>query len=250
MSEETGQFDDQDLKVAVRQLRGDHKVRPELRDRVVRSLAEARLQGGGGPTAEPRPASQPPPSPGRPSGLSRCCLAVGGLLLLMAIGGLLGYRWYQRAQENHADQSRGTALLGAMVAIHDIGRGTTSGLQPLSAPLGDPRALAAEAARKLGRPIPVVDLSARGWSLDAADFCTIGTARAVRFHFTRVNQSVSVLSTASAEYTKADAGHYELTIGEHPIAGYVRNGILTCVVGDAACGQGDTVALRDAIRGQ
>ncbi|MFI5381161.1 MAG: hypothetical protein ACHRHE_17830 [Tepidisphaerales bacterium] len=246
MADEFTELDDPDLKAAVRRLRAGHTARPDLRDRVVRRLTELRVQTGA--TRTPESASPVRPVAAGPwRSLRR--LAVTAIVLL-TIGAPLGYRHYQRTLEASAEQARNSALLGAMVAIHDIGRGTASGLQPLAAPLSDAKAVATEAGRMLGRPIPAVDLSARGWTLDAADLCTVGTARSVRFHFTRGSRSISVISIPNSAYATTNAGHYEVNIGEHPIAGCVKSGSLTFVVGDPACGMGDTIALRDAIRDQ
>jgi hypothetical protein len=244
MSNELHQFGGPDLKAAVHQLRGGHRARPDLRDRVVRRLTERRLQGTGAP--EPRPVVRPPATPARVPWPGLRWPAVATAMLLIA--GALGYWHFQRAHVANTQQARRTALLGAMAAIHDMGRGTASGLQPLSARLDNPAAQAAEASGVLGRAIPVFDLAARGWTLDAADFCTLGTARSVRFHFTRGSRSISVFSVAIADYGKIDGGPCEFVVGGHPIAGHYRDGSLNCIVGGSVCEMRDAIALRDAIR--
>ena len=241
------QFDDPELKAAIRGLRGGHKASPDLRARVIRRLAEARSSGG--VHVAPAPPVEPAPLVLRPRFQLRRWLAVAASVAIVA-GGVGGYRYYRHAQEEHEEYARNTALMGAMIGIHDLGRGTASGLQPFTTALAEPAALAAEARTRLGRSVPVVDLKARGWTLDAADVCTIGASPAVRFHLTRGTQNISVLSIPSSIYADADEGdHYELLVTGHPIAGYVKDGSLNCVVGDPSLTREETVSLRDTIRG-
>ncbi len=247
MADQPRQFDDPELKAAVRKLRGGHTIRPDLRELVVRRLAELRVEGGDIQTPRSRLPKQPDSATTWPSWLGQRWPAIAVIVLLM-IGGALGYRHHRRTQEAKAEQARVNTLLAEIVAVHDLGNGNTPGFEPLAAPLSDARSLAAEATGKLGRPVPVLDFTPRGWTLDAAGLCTVGTARAVRFHFTNRTRSLSVISIPASAYTRTGSGQFQVVVSGHPVVGYISSGSLISVVGDTACAMGDTVALRDAIR--
>jgi hypothetical protein len=170
----------------------------------------------------------------------------------ICVGGaatIIHYRNSQQAREAEEAYAKNDELLDAMIDAHKGARETAPGDVALTAPLTDPKALAAEAQAKLGRPVPVADLRGSGWTIDAATICTVEKHPALRVHFTRGNQAATFLSLPSAAWADAkDGSHYELTADGYPIAGFVRSGSLNCVVGDASLGQPETTSLRDAIQ--
>jgi hypothetical protein len=174
-------------------------------------------------------------------------MAIAAAVLICVGVGWFGH--FLKVREERAEYARNDELLDAMIDVQNEGVAGDKDDQPLAAALSDPRALAAEAQQKLNRPIPVVDLKRAGWTLDAASFCEVQKSPSVRFHFTRGNQSLTILSMPASLYSGAAEGkEYALVADGHPIAGYFKGGSLNCVVGDTAVAPAEASALRDQIR--
>ena len=234
MAAERNNFDDPSLRAAIRQLRGGDRAAPELRQRIARQLAEGR-----GASKTKRPAS------------GRWVRLVTGIAAVIMVA-FLGYIVYlqrdlfmpYRPPTRGASYAVNEQLLGAMVAMH-AEKSAVAGGQPLTAPLSDAAALAAEASRKLERPVPVVQLS--GWTMDGATICTIDHVTGAKFHLTHDGQGLSVFSVPAVAYGPWARGNYEKVINGYAIAGTVMGPSLNCVVADAPMDVKQVAALRDQI---
>jgi hypothetical protein len=254
------QFDDPSLKAAIRQVAGGHQASPELRQRLLAKLAQARETSSASEDAEASPGSRDAgagresgdPIPIRPSLQNR--FRIGRLLaiaasLLIVIGGTWGILEYRHIQHEREEYAKNDELLDGMIDVQKDGA-KLENATPLAAALSDPAAISAEAGKKLGRIVPVVDLKGQGWDLIAASFCQIDKHDAVRFFFTRGNQSMTVISLPASAWADAEDGdHYEMNTEGHAIAGYIKSGSLNCVVGDESLKLDEATALRDRIRG-
>ncbi len=243
MMDEREEFDDPELKAAIRLARGDHKVRPDLRESVVRRLAELRAQ-------------ELPKTVSKPAGARMRNLQINPWLAVAAlfavtVGGVAFYSYLQREPEHQQPtyETSNQALLSAMVKLHAAGiSGDVTG-HPLNASLANPIEIATEARHTVGPGMPNVDLSAEGWKLDAAGLCTLANYSAARFHYTRNGAAITLISVSYPTYGDASNSHYELMIDGHPIAGYVKNGNLNCIVSDPSMPLNDVVALRNRVKG-
>lgn len=245
------QFDDPGLKAAIKTIEGGHKARPDLRDLVTKRLAELRQSQGSSEPSEEAPGEQVSPPirlPNHNSFRIGRWLAMAAAVLI-CIGGTWGYHHWRRIQEEREEYAMNDELLDAMIDVHKSGVAGEADYKSLVASLTDSASLSADAQQKLGRPVPVMNLASAGWKLDAASFCDVDHSQSVRFHFTRGNQSITVLSMPASAYANgAEGKEYDLVADGHPIAGYIKSGSLNCVVGDEGFSRAEAVALRDQIR--
>lgn len=171
-------------------------------------------------------------------------------VILACVGvGTLSLEWFQQHQEEAAQHSASRTMWQMMADLHEMGVASTSCHQPLTAPVSDPAALAAEATKQLGYQVTVPKLGG-DWKLDAASFASVDSSNGVRFHFTNGTHSATVISLPEAAWTYRTADTYATTVEGHAIAGFVKNAGLTCVVGDRSLPMADVQRLADELRTQ
>src|SRR4051812_47306033 len=135
MTPDTHTFDDAGLKEAVRQLRGGHRARPELRELVMRRLTEARdaqpvTDSASGPsaaeddTAPARPLRLPSSSQQPASFRIRTWVAMAATVAICVRGAatFVHYRNAQQAGEAQEAYAKNDELLDAMIDAHKEAR--------------------------------------------------------------------------------------------------------------------------------
>lgn len=231
-------FDDPSLKQALRDAAGGHKASDRLRSVIAAKLAAERPAGDGATTRAGT------------SLLIRRFAAAAAVIVVLA-GGIYGVQRYRAHAAEQAEIARVAAakdtLLTAMLSAHAR---TCGNPQPLIARLSDPSALAAEAAKQLGRPVPQPILN-DGWTLDDAAICDINGERSARFRFTKGTQAVTLVSMPKRVWDGLTGSmDYALKQNGHSIAGYEHEGSLNCIVADASLTSYEVQSLRDKIREQ
>jgi hypothetical protein len=95
-------------------------------------------------------------------------------------------------------------------------------------------ASASALSKSLGRPILAADLTKDGWSFQGGAVRTVASFQAAQLYFTKGKTSVSVLSLpASAATTAKEGSTYETSFQGTPIAGFVKQGGLFCILGQS-----------------
>jgi anti-sigma factor RsiW len=258
MTQENVPFDDPGLKAAIRRLRGGHAASPELAQRVAAALAAApdadSLPDDNSPPhtdSPPDPDATEAPTPLRPAQrwVRRLAVAASVLLFVGAVGALLKVRHDRHEAEEYLGANAG--LLREMAEAHAAGMPSGPAVQVLSAADGS-AAVRDRAAGRLSRYVPLPDLSPYGWTLSAAAVTPFGSsaAPAGRFEFTGAgSRRLTLLSLPATAFTGAEEGaEYQTTIQGCPIAGFVSQRGIHCIVGDPGTSVADVVALRDRLR--
>src|SRR4051812_34212580 len=161
MGSETSQFEDPDLKAAILRVRGGHRARPELVDRVKNALAATENGANGSPLSVAAPATQRRVStPSRGWVIGRRFAVAASILVAFGLG-MIVQQVRHEAHEREEYLAANQGLFRDMIAVHS-GNDAGGGAQPL--PTGESLAtLRDQASAKLGRFVPMADLAARGW---------------------------------------------------------------------------------------
>jgi anti-sigma factor RsiW len=102
------------------------------------------------------------------------------------------------------------------------------------ADVSDAKAVQAELSRRLGRAVPLPELSASGWQLKDAALVSIRSHPAARFDFDNAGRRITLFSVPIKAFHKADENDtYDVMSAGHAISGYVAKGGVHCLVGDA-----------------
>jgi hypothetical protein len=249
MSDVPQQFDDPDLKAALKRLHGSHTASDRLRALVAEKMA-AELVADASVTIAPELKPSRSTAMRIHSGFRPLRWLAAAAVLAVIIGGIWGYQRHRASQATEALYARNDELLDGMIDLHKDGLTGGPADRRLTASLDDPTALAKEASDKLGRDVPVIQLKSAGWALDAASLCEVDKSAAARFHFTRGKQSITVISLPAKAWAEgADGSRYDLSADEYPIAGYLKGPSLNCVIGDTSLPLKEVSALLDTIRG-
>jgi anti-sigma factor RsiW len=239
MDEEPIHFDDPDLKAAIARIRGGHKARQDVVDRVRRSLVEA-IDGG----ARHAPAASRQvwrmgyrPMPRR--------FAVAASIVAAFALGVLSHRVAHKFAEAQEYIEANNRLFQAMIAAH---QGTFSRPEAFG-PVSNPASVRQQLADRLAHEVPLPDLSAQGWTLREAAVVQVAALPAARCVFSRGGSTLTLLSLPSAAFAGAEDGQtYQTVVDGHPLAGFIRGGGVHCVVGDAGTPLGDVTPLTDRLR--
>ena len=109
-------------------------------------------------------------------------------------------------------------------------------------------------SKTLGRGVLAANLTQDGWTFQGGAVRNVASFQAAQLYFTKGNASVSVLSLpASAATSAKDGSSYEINFQGTPIAGYVKQGGLYCIVGQSSDNSltiQDVKALLDKHRGE
>jgi len=251
-------FDDPALKAALRRALDSETAPTTLRDRI-RSIATeaAATEDPARPplsytAATPEPAAATAASASdrpiplfRRSPLFRLAAAA---VLIIGIGALSFQTW-----NNNRPQTAYTfpvSLFKAMLATHTA-RSTDTEMSPDTVKsLAD----APKLSQAINRPVLVADLTKDGWTFDGAGVRTVGKFTAAQLFFTKGNAAISVFSLpASAVPNAPDNSTYATAISGAPIAGFVKNGGLFCIVGTSPDGSltvGEVKGLLERHKGE
>ena len=269
MSTEELNFEDPELKAAVVRARGGHVASPALRDKVMRRLADVRTElnatpaGSNGnpinpsstPTMRiagteadaPSATSQKLKPSTRPWFLSPTFLAAAAMLII-CIGGASMYIRHLRHEaaerEEYVEMNR--PLLLAMIDSHDNRGSADPNPQPVT-DTNDPRALATEMSKRLGRGVPSISLP--GWKIENISIVKMNSADAGRWQMTKDGKHVTVLSLpATAFKIEEEYEDYDLRLNDHAIAGFLRQGSINCVVCEPSFTDREAIKLRDELK--
>jgi hypothetical protein len=253
MASETSQFEDPDLKEAILRVRGGHRARPELVDRVKQALAAATESPGNGSAPASTSAAPLRLVGGAPAHTGSRVWVIGRRLavaasILVAFGlGMVVQQVRHEAHEREEYLEANQGLFRDMIAVHS-GNDAGGGAQPL--PTGETlAALRDQASAKLGRFVPMADLAARGWALKEAYVREFHAFPAASFVFTRDGRKITLLSLPAHLYAFArDGESYETVVDGYPIAGFIGRGGVHCVVGDRGTPLSDVTSLTTALQ--
>jgi hypothetical protein len=231
MAELDEDFDDPQLKGAIRGAMGRPSAPPALRARIAAAL-----------DAEDAAA---------PAGAKRVrnwrlyrYAAVAAVLL---IGLSLGYVWYFRTPQPAAPDW----FIDAMVSLNDDPAQVND---PQIAPPGaDLKAVRETLSQKLKHPVLAAS-PGEGWQFTGATVAEIRGTPAAHLMFKRGDDTLSVYSISAERMYMGgspNGARYQLTKDGHPIAGFVYKGAVHCVVESSKNNPpklADAVTIRDRLR--
>jgi hypothetical protein len=166
---------------------------------------------------------------------------------VLLIGLSLGYVWYFRAPPPAAPDW----FIDAMVSLNDDPAQVND---PQIAPPGADLTAVREALSQKLKHAVLAASPGDGWQFTGATVAEIRGTPAAHLMFKRGDATLSVYSiSAERMYMggSANGARYELTKDGHPIAGFVYNGAVHCVVESSKNNPpklADAIAIRDRLR--
>jgi hypothetical protein len=160
----------------------------------------------------------------------------------LVLAGVMGEHIRHKAQERREYVESNQPLFVAMVAEHEA--------IPASAITSDAAAAQRDLSQQLARAVPLPDLSAMNWNLQAASVRTLSGAVAGRCDFisTRGGRA-TLLSLPQFAMRGAEEGFtYDTVVAGHPISGYVTADGVNCIIGDAGASPAEITALRQHLQ--
>jgi hypothetical protein len=217
-------FEDPSLKVALKRIYGGERAPAALRERLMRSLADA---------SPLSPISQStvftdrpiPPAPLRIPFWSQPSFRAAAAMFVVAFIGIIYY-----ASNTSAASPIQHAALVAMVQTHDQCCGEHEHLQP-SLPNSklDKRLVGKTLADELQQTVWVPDFAVEGWELASAAICTVGAKKSAHLIYAKGDYKLSVFSM-SGEGCSSKDGACGQEVQDHVIAGVARGGAVHCIV--------------------
>jgi len=239
MDDESIQFDDPNLKAAIARVRGGHRARPELVERVRESLQDGLEDGPVAPLGAAAPLRI-----GRRPMLRH--LAVAASIVVAFLLGVLTHSIAHKYAEAQEYLEANEKLFRAMIGAHE---GKVGGRPEVFASALSPTQLRQQLAERLAHDVPVPDLTAQGWTLREAAVVQVQALPAARCVFARGGSTLTLLSLPSAAFVGAEENStYQTVVDGHPLAGFIRGGGVHCVVGDANTPLSDITPLTDQLR--
>ncbi len=232
-------FDDPVLKAALKRAVGAESAPPSLRQRVERSLAAEAAR----PTTSP--AQQAQQARWRRHPLVGVAAAA---VLILGVSLIFNHFW---SGEQTGDYRLPALLASNMVSTHDDALGQAE-LHQLDVPRDDLNKIRDTLKDKLGHPVLVASLGPE-WKLEGARVAKIGETDAAQLVYTKGADKVSVFSVSGRRYYATQGGtEYAQTEDGHPIAGFVKDGVVHCVVGSKGTKlrEKDLARLRDSVKKQ
>ena len=218
-------FEDPGLKTALKRIYGAERAPAELRERLMRSLAEASpLSPLSQSTIFTDRPIQPPPI--RQHFWSFPSFRAAAAVFLVALAGLT---WF--AVNTSASPIQQDALL-AMIQTHDhcCGDEHQDDHQLPGVPTTDLALVGRTLGKELNQPVWVPDLSEEGWQLASAAICTVGAKKSSHLIYQKGQNKLSVFSMSGQGCSSKD-GACGRELQSHVIAGLARGGSVHCVVG-------------------
>lgn len=215
-------FEDPSFRKALRKQLGRETAPPALRARIVVALDDAQ-------------AAQPVNAPRRNVLLTRPMVGLAlaaSVLIVIGIGVTIAMR---SGSKSHPVAVLPRPFAEAMAARHDS-CGEDGSHRPSIGGNDDLASIGKRLRDELGFP-PLVTSVGDDWKFQGAQVCRVDNVRTAHLLFTRGDQSLSIFSIpAKNVYSPPDGARYQLTINNHPIAGFVKGTTIYCVVGKSPKG--------------
>jgi hypothetical protein len=249
-------FDDPALKAALRRALESSGAPSALRDRI-RAMAAAEAAGQPVPSLRIAGADESVvgESGARPIRLFRresFMKFAAAAVVVVGVGSLSYQVWQAYRPPSYAADAAYVvppSLYKGMIMAHDerlAGSATPDTTTDFAA--------ATELSRTIKRPVFAAKLADDGWKFEGAAIRDVGPNAAAQLFFTKGGAAISVFSLpASAVPNAKDDVTYDTVFNGHPIAGFVRNGGLFCIVGsstDGALKVDEVKALLESHRGE
>jgi len=237
------QFDDPNLKVALKRAVGPAGASAELRNRVAGLVARESA-------ATPMPTTTHAStqtwrgserSPIRL--LPMRWLAVAACVLIAAGTAVVIYQRHHQANEQQEYLEANRTLFNDMIKTEQ-GQGVAA--EAVTVALTDREALQKALSARLGRSVPVPDWQPRGWTLASAAVGPVSGHPASQLRYTNgQRQLLLVCLPAQAMKNGDEEDKYEYMVQGHPVAGFIKDQSLNCVIGDANSSLDEIVKLKD-----
>lgn len=222
----TEQFDDPELKLAVRQAWGGQSTPEELRRRVLQAMA--------GHSANPLP-SRPPLKIHR-SQLRQTAFRlqfqhrpVMRLVAAVFLVALVGVAIHATLNSVHDEAEIDHATLISMVRTHDTC--CNEHANPDTDANADVTLIGHVLGQRLQQHVFAPRLAEEGWRFHGAAICPVGERRSAHIVFARNEQRLSVFSFVARDYATAKVARCSKAVENHIIAGMVNSGEIHCMVG-------------------
>jgi hypothetical protein len=233
--DEQENFDDAELKAAIRRAWQKEAAPPELIERI----RVAAVESGSEPNRFIGPSRR---------GGWRLAMAMAAVLLLGI--SLVGYRMSREAPSAPAVAALPESLASELVATHDMCCGAPDHHMP-GLPRKDFDLIASVLTRRLGWPVLAGSLG-DDWTFKGASICPVGPNHSAHLVFKHDNQDVSIFSLpVSVLPGQAENASYQQVEAGHPIASFSEHGGLFCVVGSSSDGSltlGAVSAIREKLQ--
>jgi hypothetical protein len=229
MNETIPDFDDPNLRETVRRATGGARAAPDLRA-AVESLVERETAG-----------TTRGPGSFRPAWPRRWIAAAAVLFVLFGTGATL---WQRRLRHEHEEAEY---LAANLPLFKEMIRAGQAGGGAEAFDVTDRVTLRRTLSARLGRAVPVPDLSTQGWRLSTATVGPIGPHRGARLSYENAGRTLSFVSLPARAYT-AETGEepepYAYVVDDRVVAGFVRDGGLHCFIGGAGVTKDEVARLK------
>jgi hypothetical protein len=241
MAEELEQFDDPNLKAALRRAAGALPNRPDVRARIA-ALVESETRAasdGNGAVAPPLRIA-----PAAPRRLHPMRWLAAAAVLLIAVGS--GFFLYQR---HHEAEERAEYLQANNILLKDMikaQQGAAGEVKPITVALTDRDAVQKSLSQTLGRNVLVPQWP--NWQLTAAGIGAIAGNQAAELTYKNGPQQILFVSLPAKAFTGGDEDDkYQYQLSGHPIAGFIKGDSLNCVIGDSSVKLDTAAQLADSL---
>jgi hypothetical protein len=227
------EFNDPDLKTALRRAIPREQAPESLRRRIAAlaanpAAATATTQPAMRLDADSAPATTTADQPKTLPLFRRqpFRLAVAALFAVAAV--LTAVLINRRAGDDAAQQYViPNSVYKAMVKVHEERKNATSPGDTVTT-----LASAAQLSKTLDRPVFAPELAKDGWIFQGGAVRNVGSFPSAQLYYTKGKSSLSVLSLPASAASKAkDGSTYDISFQGTPIAGFVKQNGLYCIVG-------------------
>ena len=229
MSESTPEFEDANLKLAVRRAAGGTKPNADLRAAVADLIR--RETRGEGDDADEQDVPRVIARTGLRGGAARWFALAAALVLAVGGAALLLHR-HHRLAEDAEYLAANRPLFDAMIRAQCDPAGRAAAAADL--PVDDRDGLRKLLAQRLRRPVPVPDWAGKGWRLAAASVGSIANHRCAELCYENGGRKILFVSLPADAYSGHEGEEpepYQYSVDGHPVAGFVRDGGLHCIIG-------------------
>jgi hypothetical protein len=244
-------FNDPALKTALRRALPKDRAPESLRQRIA-ALASSQSAANSAPAPTMRLAGQASSALAEPKSIPLFRrqwfrLAAAAVFAIAAV--LTAIFIQNRGDTASPEYAIANSVYKGMVAVHEQRKSGTTSADTITT-----LASAAQLSKILGRPVFAPDLAKDGWTFQGGAVRNVGSLPSAQLFFTRGKATLSVLSLPASAASKAkDGSTYDISFQGTPIAGFVKQGGLFCIVGqgdDQPLSTADVKALLEKHRGE
>jgi hypothetical protein len=243
-------FSDPALKGAIQRCCGGECAPAGLRSRIQKMFSEADHASVAADAGEANPIPISSASPKvfwRTNKFTRWAAAA----MFFIVVGTVAWQYWSVFAPPPGDSGLPPVLAAGMVSRHDSCGKLKDHHFLKDVPKNDFPSIQKKLDNELGYPVLAEDLGDRRWTFRGAAVCPVGETQAAHLMFVhsdgRTHISVYSIPVTACYHAPGDA-HYEELISNHPVAGFVQDRGLYCIVGCKSLKLDDVENFRDQLR--